>query len=198
MSELDYGVFRDFWNGHPNHLPLMGLHEYKGESSRWNLTKSLERLDLICDSHSKELIVEGIHKLLYSENWRPHLVAILASFKLPTSEQKRLVPDFWLLLEKGSWVSPQILSVLSMVDDEFESKGRQILNDGFQVNFSSMGMVEHHSARGPEGSQGASEKGVSSIKALLDHHDDDFGWKGNLLRLIKNERFRVNTIQSNS
>ena len=60
----DYGVFNDFWNGHPNHLPLMNLHIDNNQPTEWNLNKSLERLDLICDNNEQELIVEGIHKLL--------------------------------------------------------------------------------------------------------------------------------------
>lgn len=193
MSGLDFGIFKEFWNGHPNHLPLMGLHNDNDEPKEWNLNKSLDRLDLICDENSKELIIEGIHKLLNNEDWRPHLVAILVSFKISTDEQQRLIPEFWKRLEKGSWISPQILSVLSIIDKEFESKGRQILNNGFKVDYSPIKMTEHHSARGPEGSNGASEKVFSSINTLLENQDDDFGWKGNLIQLIKNKRFKINT-----
>lgn len=193
MSELNFGIFNEFWNGHPNHLPLMGLHNDNDEPKEWNLNKSLDRLDLICDENSRELIIEGIHKLLNNEDWRPHLVAILASFKLSADDQQRLIPEFWKRLENGSWISPQILSVLSVIDQEFESKGIQILNNGFKVNYSPMKMAEHHSARGPEGSNGASEKVINSINALLENQDDDFGWKGNLIQLIKNKRFKINT-----
>ncbi len=91
MSELDFGIFKEFWNGNPNHLPLMGLHNDNDEPKEWNLNKSLDRLDLICDENSKELIIEGIHKLLNNEDWRPHLVAILASF-ISTDEQQGLIP----------------------------------------------------------------------------------------------------------
>ncbi len=193
MSELDFGIFKEFWNGHPNHLPLMGLHNDNDEPKEWNLNKSLERLDLICDNNSEELIIKGIHNLLRNENWRPHLVGILASFKISPEEQKKLIPNFWARLEKGSWISPQILSVLSIIDVEFELKGKGILDNGFRVSYSPMEMIEHHSARGPEGSKGASEKVINSINALLENKDDDFGWKGNLTQLIKSKRFKINT-----
>jgi len=193
----DYGVFNDFWNGHPNHLPLMNLHIDNNQPTEWNLNKSLERLDLICDNNEQELIVEGIHKLLNDENWRPHLVAIMASFKLTPSEQKKLIPELWARLEKGSWISPQILSVLSIIDGEFEFKANEILKNGFNVSFSPMKMIEHHSARGPEGSKGASEKVLSSINSLLEHQNDDFGWKGRLIKLIESKKFKINTKHNN-
>ncbi len=193
MSELDFGIFKDFWNGYPNHLPLMGLHNDNNEPSEWNLNKSLERLDIICDGNDRQLIIEGIHKLLDNEDWRPHLVAIMASFKLTPKEQNELIPELWIRLEKGSWISPQILSVLSIIDNEFELKANEILNNGFKVNYSPMGMAEHHSARGPEGSEEASEKVISSINTLLANKGDDFGWKENLIRLIENKRFKINT-----
>ncbi|WP_346883254.1 hypothetical protein [uncultured Algibacter sp.] len=193
MSELDFGIFKDFWNGHPNHLPLMGLNNDNNQPAEWNLNKSLERLDLICDNNDQELIINGIHKLLNNQDWRPHLVAILVSFKLTPTEQIKLIPELWTRLEKGSWISPQILSVLSIIDNEFELKAKEILNNGFKVNYSPMGMAEHHSARGPEGSKEASEKVTSSINSLLENQNDDFGWKGKLIKLIENKKFKTNT-----
>ena len=56
-----------------------------------------------------------------------------------------------------------------------------------------MEMIEHHSARGPEGSKEASEKVISSINALLKNQDADFGWKGNLIQLIRDKKFKINT-----
>ena len=102
MNELGFGIFNEFWNEHPNHLPLMGLNNDNDEPKEWNLNKSLERLDLICDNNNEKLIIEGIHKLLSNDNWRPHLVSILASFKIEPKEQKKLIPNFWKRLEKGS------------------------------------------------------------------------------------------------
>ncbi len=102
MSELDFGIFKDFWNGHPNHLPLMGLQNDNDEPAEWNLNKSLERLDIICDESNQELIIDGIQKLLNNEDWRPHLVAIMASFKLAKTEQSKLIPELWNRLGKGS------------------------------------------------------------------------------------------------
>ena len=193
MSALDFGIFKDFWNGHPNHLPFLGLRKDNDHPAEWNLNKSLERLDFISDQNDQETIVEGLQKLLVSENWRAHLVAIMASFKLTPMEQKKLIPELWTRLEKGSWISPQILSVLSIIDNEFEPKAREIQSIGFKVNYSPMGMAEHHSARGPEGSVVASEKVIHSIRSLLKTNNDDFGWKENLIALIENKEFKINT-----
>ncbi|MEO1049930.1 MAG: hypothetical protein AAFX87_04875 [Bacteroidota bacterium] len=195
MNDQGLGIFNEFWDGHPNHLPLLRLKGLNSQVSDLSLTKSLQRLDHLCSQHSKSKVVEGIQKMLQSENWRLHLVAILASFKLPEKEQQDLISDLWIRLQKGSWVSPQILSVLSMIDEAFEIKARRILEYGFEVKRSSTGVVVHHHARGPEGSEGAAEKMVSSIKSLLENQEDDFGWKGNLINLITLKVFKTRTIQ---
>jgi hypothetical protein len=41
--------------------------------------------------------------------------------------------------------------------------------------------------------KGASEKVISSINELLENNNDYFGWKGNLIQLIENNRFKINT-----
>ena len=192
MGQLDYGIFNEFWNGYPNHLPFLNFIE-GDENSEWNLTKSMERLDLICDQNSSDLILEGILKMIKSENWRPHLIAILAALKLTNDSQQKLIYIFWKRLAKGSWISPQIVSVLFIIDNEFESKAKRILQKGFQVIFSPMDAMQHHSARGPEGSAGASQKVMDSIKSLLETNNDDFGWKEGLMYYIENEKFKVNT-----
>ncbi|WP_452599836.1 hypothetical protein, partial [Pontimicrobium sp. MEBiC01747] len=106
-------------------------------------------------------------------------------------------PELWGRLEKGSWISPQILSVLSIIDNKFEFKANEILKNGFNVSFSPMKMIEHHNARGPEGTKGASEKVLSSIRSLLEKQNDDFGWKGRLKKLIESEKFKINTKHNN-
>ena len=104
-----------------------------------------------------------------------------------------MTPGLQKRLEKGSWISPQILSVLSIFDDEFEAKGKEILENGFQVKYSPTKMAEHHSARGPEGSKGASEKVMTSLKSLLNNREDEIRWRINLIKLIEDKRFKSNT-----
>ena len=185
MSELDLGIFAEFWGDHPNHLPFLGFNEGSDESEEWNLTKSLERLDHICDNSSEKLIVEGIKKLLVSMNWRPHLVAIFASFKISKSEQEMLVPDFWKRLENVSWVSPQILSFLSIVDNEFEAKGKEILKNGFVINYSPNIEVQSDTSAFKRESL---EKVLNSIKELLGNDESD--WRQGLLQLIDSGRLK--------
>ncbi len=191
MSQLNYGIFNDFWNDFPNHLPLLGLHIDDDEPKEWNLTKSLERLDFICDNNDEETIKNDIIKLLNDENWRPHLVAILASFKLSKKKQLGLIDIMWNRIEKGSWISPQILSVLSIIDIDFENKANEILNTGFIIKFSKMNMIEHHSSRGSESSKEASQKVIENIKSLLQDNDDEYGWKDSLIYLIQTKKFKL-------
>lgn len=189
---IDLGIFKEFWNEHPNHLPFLNLNSQDSEDSECNLIKSIQRLDLLCNNHSETEVEDGIEKLLNEENWRPHLVGILASFKLPLDRQQIFIPMFWERLEKGSWISPQILAVLYMIDSDFEIKAKKILQDGFEVKFSPMSMIEHHSARGPEGNKSAAEKVINTIKFILEYKEDDYGWKRSLVELIESKKFETN------
>lgn len=188
---MNLGIFQEFWDGHPNHMPFLGLHDDNDLPSEWNLNLSLKKLDLLCNKHTSRELIEGILTLLMNEDWRPHLVGIIASFKLPSGIQKELIPNFWDRLEKGSWISHQILSVLSIIDNEFELKTKKILTEGFHVNFSRMSAIEHHSARGPENSKDAAEKIMSSIAILSDEENNEVGWKTNLIKLIESNRLKL-------
>ncbi|WP_417559023.1 hypothetical protein [Mesoflavibacter zeaxanthinifaciens] len=203
MSERpNFGVFNDFWNGHPNHLPLMNLYDIPNPPKEWNLTKSIDRLDNIVSKNSINDIIDGIRLLLKNEDWRPHLVAALATLKIDKNRQSELKTDLWNRLKTGSWVSPQILVILSIIDSEFDFKAKEICENGFKITYSEMPMHEHHSARGPAGIGVDNKKVVASTEYLLngviiDSMENDNGgslaknWKENLLGLIENNKFKI-------
>ncbi len=203
MSERpNFGVFNDFWNGHPNHLPLMNLYDIPNPPKEWNLTKSIHRLDYIISKNSSDDIVSGIRFLLKNEDWRPHLVAALATLKIDKNRQFELKVDLWNRLKNGSWVSPQILVILSIIDSEFNIKAKQICKNGFNITYSEIPMHEHHYARGPAGTHVDNNKVIASTEYLLngvitDSEDNDNGgslaknWKENLLRLIESKEFEL-------
>lgn len=203
MSERpNFGVFNDFWNGHPNHLPLMNLYDIPNPPKEWNLTKSVDRLDYIISKNSSNDIVDGIRLLLKNEDWRTHLVASLATLKIDRKLQSEIKTDLWNRLKSGSWASPQILVILSIIDSEFNIRAKEICENGFKISYSEMPMYEHHSSRGPAGISVDNKKVVASAEYLLngvitDSMENDNGgslaknWKENLLELIENNKFRI-------
>lgn len=203
MSKMpNFGIFNDFWDGHPNHLPLMNLYDIPNPPKEWNLSKSINRLDYITSNSSNKELVDGIKLLLKSEDWRPHLVASLATLKIDKKLQSELKIDLWNRLKSGSWVSPQILVILSIIDSEFNVQAKEICDNGFKITYSEMPPYEHHSARGPAGINADNKKVIASVEYLLneiiiDSSENDNGgslaknWKNNLLELIENGKFEI-------
>lgn len=203
MSERpNFGVFNDFWNGHPNHLPFMNLYDIPNPPKEWNLTKSIERLDYVISSNSSSEIVDGIRLLLIDDDWRPHLVAALATLKIEKKLKTEIKTDLWNRLKSGSWASPQILVILSIIDPEFNDIAKEICKNGFKITYSEMPMHEHHSKRGPAGISVDNKKVIASTEYLLngvitDSIENDNGgslaknWKKNLLELIENNKFKI-------
>ena len=196
----NFGIFNNFWNGQPNHLPLLNLYEIPNPSKEWNLNKSIELLDSIVSKSSEKEVVDGIRLLLKNQDWRPHLVASLATLKIDKKHQYEVKTDLWNRLKSGSWVSPQILVILSIIDSEFDIQAKEISNRAFKITYSEMPMHEHHSSRGPAGIAVDNKKVLASVEYLLngvvtDSIENDNGgsiakkWKENLLKLIENKKF---------
>lgn len=115
-----HGVFNSFWdNKSPHHLPFLSFHEVKDESPDWNLTISLNRLYNILDSNKEVDIHEGIKLLLQDGNWRANLLACMGVLAIEPSKRGGLINLFWDRVLKGSWVCPQMLVVLFLIDKDF-------------------------------------------------------------------------------
>lgn len=199
---MDLGIYKSFWDGHPNHLPFLNLLESGDAPKEWNLDISLSKLYTITESSSKESIHRSIELLLESENWRTHLVAVLTMLAVePALCEDHIIGLFWERLSKGSWVSSQILVALSLIDREFEAKARQLVMEGFKVSYSKLPPVDHHVARGGIPSSIAEKKVKAAIDYLLngivnDTYDSDCGgsiarnWQENLMRLIEQGKIK--------
>lgn len=118
MEDWGLGIFNEFWDGNPNHLPFLDL---------LNPQNSLSILDNILSQNSQEDIIKGISLLLEDENWRMHLVALLAILKSEEHIKSNFTSKLWERLELGSWVSPQISVVLSLIDTDFKVKAKDLL-----------------------------------------------------------------------
>ncbi|MFB9080288.1 hypothetical protein ACFFLS_11655 [Flavobacterium procerum] len=200
---MDLGVFNDFWDGKPNHLPLLSLIELPGdENQSFNLKWSLFKLEAILKANTQEAINEGIKSLLEQEDWRLHLVAATSLLSLKQSKRENLNVLFWERLTRGSWVSPQILVALSISDTSFKTKGEKILLEGFTINYSQMSAIEHHVSRGGVPTTVSEKKVEAALNYLLNdtiNNDDDNdsggsiaqNWKERLDELITENKFKL-------
>lgn len=110
--------------------------------------------------------------LIDDPDWRPHLVGMSAVYLGMRSNE--LVEHLWAAFDRGSWVSPQLAAVLSLVDNDFDSKAMVRLEKYCQISDTPKitNMIQRHVSRGPAGSYLRSCKAVSSLTALLEKHND--------------------------
>lgn len=189
MTDFGLGIFNEFWDGvHPHHLPFLHPHDSR------DLTVSLQRLNAIIEKNSESSVVEGTRHLLADHNWRTHLVACFVLLRLSPQTRSALLDSFWERLTLGSWVSPQISVVLSLVDRDFKMKGEKILRDGLTANDPSLSTL---GSQAPQGRRSPSEgKALAAVQVLIneviiDTSDSDAGglhaqhWKQRVLKLIE-------------
>jgi hypothetical protein len=199
---MEFGVFNNFWDGHPNHLPFLNLRESKGDPKEWNLATSISKLYSILNSHSDLDVNEGIRQLIKSEDWRPHIVALISILSFDSQRRNEFIDLLWDRLSNGSWTSPQILVVLSIIDTDFKSKATKITTEGFTVNYSQLTSIEHHVSRGGTNTKDAIGKVVAVINFILnnietDTADSDQGasiakhWTDRLNELIDKGKIKV-------
>jgi hypothetical protein len=198
---MEFGVFNNFWDGQPNHLPFLNLRESRGDPKEWNLATSISKLYSILSSHSDLDINEGIRQLIKSEDWRPHLVALISILSFDSQRRSEFIDLLWDRLSRGSWTSPQILVILSIIDTDL-SKATKITTEGYSVNYSQMTSIEHHVSLGGTSTKKASAKVVAVINFLLnkietDTADSDQGasiakhWTDRLNELIDKGKIKV-------
>ncbi|MGY3795699.1 hypothetical protein [Aquimarina sp. 433] len=125
---MKLGIFDNFWDNQPNHLPLLNLRVDLSDTDTFNLGKSLKLIDQIIADGSIEEIFSDVKIMLAELNWRPHLVAFIAILKLEKPDQQKFVDFLWKRLCQGTWVSPQLLVTLSKIDSNFNEKSELILN----------------------------------------------------------------------
>ena len=199
---MELGIFRNFWDGQPNHLPFLSLRSYTDEPKEFNLKLSISKLEFILENSSEESIKESIKLLLSYEDWRLHLIASIALLNLRQTTRENLIPYFWERITKGSWVSPQMTVTLSFSDIQFKEKSKKILSEGLKINYFDLPAIEHHVSRGGTPKSIAEKKVIASLDYLLnnvvnDSSDNDGGgsickgWKENLDELIQENKLKV-------
>lgn len=107
-----------------------------------------------------------LFEALRGPDWRGHVFACLA---VPLSpEPAQFVPSLWSAADGGSWVTPQLVALLSHLDPGFEEAAVERLLAGCPVEPQwDLPLPLRHSLMGPAGSAHRSAKAAASLLALL-------------------------------
>lgn len=62
---------------------------------------------------------QSVGQMLSQMDWRPHLVAAVACL---VNSDEMVVEDLWCTLDRGSWVTPQLVVVALLVDPDFPER----------------------------------------------------------------------------
>src|SRR5688500_8324001 len=106
----DSGVFTPVFESAHGYLALLNLSS----------DDSTAAVRLVRECAASPSSHRDIVELLSDLNWRPTLVATVASFFVPPDPD--VLNRMWLRLDSGSWVVPQIAVALSIVDPQFISR----------------------------------------------------------------------------
>ncbi|MCP4178781.1 MAG: hypothetical protein GY756_13535 [bacterium] len=169
-----------------------------GKRKKQRLQKSVEMIQKIISNYSIEDINNGIIQLISIDNWRPHLPAILAAYLIRNDLNSKTIDKLWLRVSHGSWVSPQICTILSLVDSQFYDRAQNLINNGvWYTSDIHMNSLEKHSARGPASDELEKNKVILALEYLCNNKindtiiDDNGGiiarkWKEGFTEIIKN------------
>lgn len=166
MSLARLGALADLWAaGRPEHLPLLHLASPDAERVIRRLREIGEHAPTIRDD---------IRAALSDQDWRPQLVgAVCVALGLGDAHH---VETLWDSALRGSWVSPQLLAVASLVDPEFGTRARNAFrlilgtqDAGGLPTAIATDWPAQHSKQGPSGAAERRGKALAALFALVDH-----------------------------
>lgn len=118
MKTEETKFFQIFWKKGPNHLPFLSLSEDKPHE--FTLERSLNLLSTVRKELSKEEIVDSLNVFFDDRNWRPQLVGALFLVSADKELIEHFIPKLWKCLELNSWASYQLISIVYLLDTNFE------------------------------------------------------------------------------
>ncbi|MDQ6962734.1 MAG: hypothetical protein Q9M28_09460 [Mariprofundaceae bacterium] len=153
-SDFSFGCYEPFYKSGISYLGLLNLCEED------EVVQSIGTLSQLasCDTWQKDTI-----KLLGDIGWRSHLPP-LVSYLSSNVQSPQIEDAIWGAVERGSWVSPQLLCGLNMKQFDFKHGLSQLLNAG--VNSPNRTALELHVATGPGDDQSRLGKIRNSLKGL--------------------------------
>lgn len=153
-------AFEPVGNQTAPYLSLLNLYDDQGLARAVELIREAAR-----ERDSESFLV----MLLRDRNWRPQLVGAVANLFLRSDSASS---QMWRAVDAGSWVTPQLLAALSLVDSHFLERSLSRLDAACPIvedpDYAVEDPIENHVARGPSASCGRSAKTASSLLALLE------------------------------
>ena len=145
-------LFKETNDGSPGYLSLLNL----GTSAGTTLDRIIE-LNQTDESHSYA------KRFLKSHNWRYNLLACTI---LLTENSKSLSGEFiWSAIDKGSWVTPQLIVTASLLNPDFQEQALKRLDINFSMNSTSLFMKLF---KFPENQKHLYAKLINSIFAVIE------------------------------
>lgn len=93
--------------------------------------------DLVAQGLTAPDAPEHFAALMRQDGWRPHLVGALAVL---LDTKRRLDRDLlWKAIDRGSWVTPQLVATLSLADDTFLQQAQKRLDRQSALSDASVG-----------------------------------------------------------
>ncbi|MBE2287874.1 MAG: hypothetical protein IAE77_30730 [Prosthecobacter sp.] len=183
----DFGVFSPILDSPHGYLVLLNL-------ATEDSVASVNAIKACCMKPSS---LSDASLLLEESNWRPTLVACVASLFMGHTPE--ITKRLWHRLDRGSWVTPQLAVVLSMTDPEFEHQARRRLENHCPLDATdllAMTMPERHSAEGPAGGTARSAKAAASLGWLSSLKFPDADWLKTLQASAEHQALKSEDIDS--
>ena len=141
----------------PPYLALLGLTD-----------DAPTAIDIVARLAGKRGAPESFGALLTDPNWRPHVIAAVAARVHRYPDDSAML---WNTADRGSWVVPQLVAAISMIDESFRESAIERLQDGCPMRTDEIDQLDDrlllHSARGPGGAKHRSAKMASALLGLL-------------------------------
>ncbi len=148
-----------------------GMYEYGGgQGELMGISpNSVPLLDAIRSVVSHPDAADCVITLLRDPSWGPQLVGAVATYASPFASA---VTQAWRAFDSGSWVSPQLAAMLSLVDPDFATLAIDRLEQrcplSHDQDYEILSAMERAIAQGTSGGYLRSCKAAAALLALLD------------------------------
>jgi hypothetical protein len=160
MSEIGYPSFIQLFRQQPEcRMPLYSYLLHMQPDARFTLREIVASLARSADPDRE------ICALLNGLDWREHLVGALASI-LGRRQSSAVITAHWNAFDEGSWVSPQLAVVLSLIDPSFAQQSRDRIECrclGVPDRTHSVSMLLRTVVSGPAGGYHRACKALSAL-----------------------------------
>lgn len=116
-----------------------------------------------------------IHSLLADGNWRSHIVG--AGAVLLHEKPREFAQSLWSAIDAGSWVSPQLVVTVFLIDPEFVEQAKRRIELGCPVSSpEGLSPLHRHVVTGSGGATDRSSKNAASLLGMLGCFESEAAW----------------------